>query len=87
MQKVFDPVTWTKLLHILRETGIDWHIKRLVGKLYVGQTVKVQLDQGEARIGKGVRQGCSLSPIIFNSYSEYLTTEAVEGDVGLEIRG
>jgi hypothetical protein len=45
------------------------------------------LDQGEARIGKGVRQRCSLSPIIFNSCSEYLTREAVEGDVGLEIGG
>jgi len=87
MQKVFDHVTWTKLLHILRETCIDWHIKRLIGKLYMDQTVKVWLDQGEARIGKGVRQRCSLSPIIFNSCSEYLTREAVEGDVGLEIGG
>jgi hypothetical protein len=74
-------------LHILRETGTDWHIKRLIGKLYKDQTVKVRLDQGEARIGKGVRQGCSLSLIIFNSCSEYLTGEAVEGDEGLEIGG
>jgi hypothetical protein len=45
------------------------------------------MDQGEARIGKGVRQGCNLSQIIFNWCSEYLTREALEGVEGLEIGG
>jgi len=45
------------------------------------------MDQGEAAIGKGVRQGCSLSPIVFNWCSEYLTREAVEGVESLEIGG
>ena len=46
------------------------------------QKVKGGLDRGETRsvkIGRGVRQGCCLSPILFNFYSEYLTKEALNG--------
>jgi hypothetical protein len=51
------------------------------------QCVKVRLDQGETRsvkIGRGVRQGCSLS---FNLYSKYLTKEALKGFGDLKIGG
>jgi hypothetical protein len=81
-QKAFDRVNWTKLMQILKGIGIDWRERILISKLYMEQRVKIRLDQGVTRsvkIGRGVRQGCSLSPILFNLYSEYLTKEALEG--------
>jgi hypothetical protein len=59
-QKAFDRVNWTKLMQIVKGTGIDWCERRLISKLYMEQSVKIRLDQGETRsvkIGRGVRQG------------------------------
>jgi hypothetical protein len=81
-QKAFDCANWTKLIQIRKGIGIDWRERRLISKLYMEQSVKIRLDQGEtrsAKIERGVRQGCCLSPILFNLYSEYLTKEALEG--------
>jgi len=81
-QKAFDRVNWSKLMQILKRTGIDWRERRLIGKLYMDQRNEVRLDRGEIKsvqIGRGVRQGCCLSSILFNLYSECLTKEAVDG--------
>jgi len=89
-QEAFDRVKWTKLMQILKETGIDWRERRLISNLCMAQRVKVRLNRGETRsvkIGRGVRQGCCLSPILFNLYSEYLTKEAFEGLGDFEIGG
>ena len=40
-QKAFDHVNWTKLMQILKRTGIDWCERRLISKLYMDQRVKV----------------------------------------------
>jgi hypothetical protein len=75
-------VTWTKLMHILKNNGIDWRERRLISKLYTDQSVKIRLDQGESisvKIERGVRKGCHISSIIFNLYSEHLTKGALEG--------
>jgi len=80
-QKAFDRVNRTKLMQILKVTGIDWRERRLIRSLYMPQNVKVRLNRGETRsvkIGRGVRQGCCLSPIVFTLYSECLAKEALE---------
>ena len=77
-------------MQILKGTGIDWRERRLIGNLYMAQSVKVRLNQGETRSvknGRGVRQGCCLSPILFNLYSECLTMEALEGFEDFKIFG
>jgi hypothetical protein len=60
-QKTLDHVNRTKLMQILKGIGINWCKRRLIRKLYMDQSVKLRLDQGETRsvkIGRGVRQGC-----------------------------
>jgi hypothetical protein len=89
-QKACDHVNWTKLMQILKGIGIDWRERRLISKLYMEQIVKIRLDQGETRsvkIGRGVREDCCLSPILFNLYSEYFTKEALEGFGDFKIGG
>jgi hypothetical protein len=81
-QKAFGHVNWTKLMQILKATGTDWHEIRLISKLYMDQSVKLKLDQEEARsvtTGRRVIQGCCLSPVLFKLGSEYLAKEAVKG--------
>ena len=88
--RFIDRVNWTKLMQILKRTGINWRERRLISKLYMEQKVKVRLDRGETRsvqIGRGVRQGCCLSPVLFNLYSECLTKEALDGLGDFNIRG
>jgi hypothetical protein len=62
-KKTFEHVRWTKLMQILKGTGIDWHERRLISKLYIDESVKVQVGQVETRnvkIGRGVREVCCL---------------------------
>jgi hypothetical protein len=49
IQEAFGNVNWTKLMQILKATGIDWHERRLTSKFYVVQSVKLKLDEGETR--------------------------------------
>ena len=57
--------------------------------LYLNQKAVVKIQQefsDEGEIGRGVRQGCSLSPLLFNSYAEAMMVEAMEGiEEGIKI--
>jgi len=87
-QKAFYHVNKTKLMHILKETGIDWHERGLISKFYMDQSVKLKLDQWKTRSVKtrrGVRQRCCLSLMLFNLYSEYLTFKVLKGSGDFKI--
>ena len=70
-----DPWAGTKkALSYSRNIGINWRERRLILNLFVGQRVKLRFNQGETdsvKIVRGVRQGCCMSPILFNLYGEY----------------
>ena len=73
--KAFDCVDHNKLWKILKEMGIPDHLICLLRNLYAGQEATVRTGHGTAdwfQIGKGVRQGCILSPCLFNIYAEYI---------------
>ena len=89
-QKAFDRVNWTKSVQILKGTGIDWRERRLISNLYMALSVRVRLNRRETisvKIGRGARQGCCLSPVLFNLYSECLTKEVLEGFGDFKIGG
>ena len=71
--KAFDCVDHNKLWKILKEMGIPDHLTCFLINLYAGQEVTVRTGYGTTDwfpIGKGVRQGCILSPCLFNLYAE-----------------
>ena len=72
--KAFDCVDHNKLWKILKEMEIPDHLTCLLRNLYAGQEATVRTGHGTIdwfQIGKGVRQGCILSPRLFNLYAEY----------------
>uniref|UniRef100_A0A4W2GS93 RNA-directed DNA polymerase n=1 Tax=Bos indicus x Bos taurus TaxID=30522 RepID=A0A4W2GS93_BOBOX len=77
---------------ILQEMGIPDHLTCLLRNLYAGQEATVRTGHGTTdwfQIGKGVRQGCILSPCLFNLYAEYIMRNAglEETQAGIKIAG
>ena len=75
---------------ILKEMGIPDHLTCLLGNLYADQEATVRTRHGTTdlfQIGKGVRQGCILSPCLFNLYAEYIMRNAGldEAQAGIKI--
>ena len=67
--KAFDSVDHNKLWKIFQEMGIPDHLTCLLRKLYAGQEARLRTGHGTTdwfQIGKGVHQGCILSPCLFN---------------------
>ena len=85
-------VDHNKLWKILKEMGISDHLTCLLRNLYAGQKATVRTGHGTIdwfQITKGVRQGCLLSPCLFNLHAEYITQNAglVEAQAGIKIAG
>ena len=73
--KAFDCVDHNKQWKILQEMGLPEHLTCLLKNLYVGQESAVSTGHGTTgwfQIGKEVRQGCRLTPCLFNSHREYI---------------
>ena len=88
--KAFDCVDHNKLWKILQEMGIPDHLTCLLRNLYAGQEATVRTRHGTTdwfQIGKGIHQGCILSPCLFNFYAEYIlwNTGLDESQAGIKI--
>ena len=90
--KAFDCVDHNKLWKILKEMGLSDHLTYLLRNLYAGQESTVRTGHGTIdwlQIGKGVHQGCRVSPCLFNFYTEYIRRNAGldEAQAGIKIAG
>ena len=90
--KAFDCVDHNKLWKILKEMGIPDHLTGLLRNLYARQEATVRTGHGTAdwfQIGKGVCQGCILSPCLFNFYAECIMRNSglEEAQAGIRLLG
>ena len=79
--KAFDCVDHKKLWTILKEMGLPEHLTCLLRNLYAGQEARVRTGHATTdwfQIGKGVRQGCILSPCLFNFYADIMRNAGLE---------
>ena len=87
--KAFDCVDHNKLWKIVKEMGLPHHLTCLLRNLYAGQEAIVRTGHGTMdwfQIGKGVCQGCILSPYLFNLYAEYIMRNTGLDEAQLESR-
>ena len=92
LKNLFACVDHNKLCKILKGMGIPDHLTCLLRNLYAGQEETVRTGHGTTdwlQIGKGVCQGCILSPCSFNLYAEYIMRKAglEEAQAGNKIAG
>jgi len=87
--KAFDCVDQNKLWKILKEMEIPYHLTCLLRNWYAGQEATVRTGHGITdwfQIGKGIHQGCILSPCLFHLYAEYIMGNAELDEAKLESR-
>ena len=90
--KAFDCLDHNKQWKILKEMGITDQLTCLLRNLYAGQEATVRTGHGTTdwfQIGKGVCQGCILSPCLFNLHAEYImgNPRLDEEQAGIKIAG
>jgi hypothetical protein len=89
--KAFDCVDHSQLWETLRSMGVPEHLTVIIKSLYVNQEAAVRMEHSNTdwfEVRKGVRQGCILSPYLFNLYSEYIRRRVgLEDEKGIRIGG
>ena len=88
--KAFDRVQHDLLFEMLSKAGVPDKEISIIKNLYLQQRATVRYENEtsqEITIKRGVRQGCILSPCLFNIYTEYLIREALEDEKGINING
>lgn len=90
-KKAFDRVKHEMMVEIMKQIGTDARTINIITNLYWNQTAVLKIDgehTEDIQIQRGVRQGCILSPILFNLYSEFIFREALENiDEGIPLNG
>ena len=87
--KAFDCVDHSKLWEILNKMGIPDHLPCLLRNLYACQEATVRIGYGTTdwfQIGKGISQGCIMSPCLFNLYADYIMRNAGLGEAQARIK-
>jgi len=90
LEKAFDRVIWVKIMKILKERNVDWRDRRLIKELYMRQRASVKVNEGRTEwveLGRGVRQGCCLSPTLFNLYIEEMMRNVMQEEDGISVGG
>lgn len=89
LEKAFDKVDWALLFKTLKDRKVDWKDRRMILKLYKTQTTVIDVNGTlkEAKIRRGVRQGCPLSPYLFNLFIEESINQMKETTEGIDING
>ena len=89
--KGLDCVDHSRLWNALRNMGVPEHLIALIKSLYVNQEAAARTEYGDTEwfeVREGVRQGCFLSPYLFNMYSEYRVRKVgFEDNIGIKIGG
>ena len=81
-EKAFDRVNWVKMMKVLKSLQVDWRDRRMIYQLYMKQEAVIRIADGDSEpgiIGRGVRQGCPLSLLLFLIYAEMMMVEVLEG--------
>ena len=92
-QKAFDRVRHDKLVEVMEKAGIPDLERRLIINLYWIQHAAVRRESWDGEVSRevgvqrGVREGCVISPMLFNLYSEFMIQEAMEGVEGIGFGG
>lgn len=90
-EKAFDRVQHTRLIELLRGIGVDDKNVRIIKNLYWRQKAEIKVGNSttpEVDIQRGVRQGCILSPFLFNLYADRIFKDGISDlDLGIKVNG